>query len=88
MGGAGYLGSVLARFLINRGDQMRVLDKLIYGGAPVIPLMTEQRFEFVRGDIVYESTVASVVAGMDAVVHLAAMSAIQPVPTILSLLGS
>jgi len=72
-GGAGYLGSLLARYLINQGDQVRVLDKLMYGGASIIPLMAEQRFEFVHGDIVSKSTVASAVAGMDAVVHLAAI---------------
>jgi nucleoside-diphosphate-sugar epimerase len=72
-GGAGYLGSVLARFLVNRGDQVRVFDNLIYGGGPIIPLMADPRFEFVRGDIVSERTVAPVVAGMDAVVNLAAI---------------
>jgi nucleoside-diphosphate-sugar epimerase len=72
-GGAGYLGSVLARLLINQGDQVRVIDKLMYGGAPIIPLMAEPGFEFVRGDIVSERAVASAVAGMDAIVHLAAI---------------
>ena len=45
----------------------------MYGGGPIIPLMADPRFEFVRGDIVSERTVAPVVAGMDAVVNLAAI---------------
>jgi nucleoside-diphosphate-sugar epimerase len=72
-GGAGYMGSVLARLLVYRGDRVRVLDNLMHGGAPIQALIGEPGFDFMRGDIGCTKTVAAAVEGVDAVVHLAAI---------------
>ena len=72
-GGAGYVGSMVSRALLARGDEVRVLDSLLYGGASLLDLYEEERFSFVRGDIRSAQTVTNALAGMDAVVHLAAL---------------
>ncbi|MCB0698173.1 MAG: SDR family NAD(P)-dependent oxidoreductase, partial [Chitinophagaceae bacterium] len=50
-GGAGYIGSVLARQLLEKGYHVRVLDKLMYGGEPIIDMFNYANFEFVKGDV-------------------------------------
>lgn len=72
-GGAGYLGSVLARHLLKCGHQVRVLDSLMYDGAPLLSLYPEDGFEFIHGDVRDTDVIASALGGTDAVVHLAAI---------------
>jgi dTDP-glucose 4,6-dehydratase len=75
-GGAGFIGSNFARYVIQRypGDSVVVLDKLTYAGNPanVADLRTSPRFSFVQGDIADASLVEPLVAGVDAVVNFAA----------------
>lgn len=50
-GGAGYIGSVLVRRLLREGYKVRVIDNLSYGGEPIIDLLNDKNFEFIKGDI-------------------------------------
>ncbi|ELY48907.1 NAD-dependent epimerase/dehydratase family protein [Natronolimnohabitans innermongolicus] len=70
VGGAGYLGSVLCRQLLDAGFGVRVLDPLFYGAAGVSDLTETDRFSLHRGDARSVSTVLDAIAGVDAVVHL------------------
>ena len=72
-GGAGYIGCVLVPALLEKGYQVRVLDRLMYGGAGLLPHFLSPRFEFVKGDITDPETVKSALSGCDAVIHLAAI---------------
>ncbi len=72
-GGAGYIGSVLVRLLLEKGYKVRVIDNLSFGGEPIIDLLTHPRFSFVKGDIRSESDVIKAVEGIDYVAHLAAI---------------
>jgi nucleoside-diphosphate-sugar epimerase len=72
-GGAGYVGSVLAPLLLERGHAVRVLDTLQHGGAPLLGVWAHPSFEFLRGDVRDRERVAEAVRGVDAVVHLAAI---------------
>jgi nucleoside-diphosphate-sugar epimerase len=72
-GGAGYLGSSLVPLLLTDGHRVRVLDVLLHGGESLLGVWSHPNFEFVRGDIRDRAQVQSAVAGMEAVVHLAAM---------------
>lgn len=72
-GGAGYIGSVLTRLLLEGGHEVRVLDSLMFGGEPLLDLLNNSKFEFVKGDVRNESDVRSALNGMDAVAHLAAI---------------
>ncbi len=72
-GGAGYIGSVLTPMLLQSGYRVRVLDSLLYGGATLLPLFRNPRFEFLRADIRDPAAVARAVQGVDVVIHLAAI---------------
>ena len=72
-GGAGYLGSVLARLLLAEGHNVRILDSLLHGGHAVSGLYLYDNFNFLRGDIRSEATREEAIADVDAVVHLAAI---------------
>nr|WP_027119285.1 NAD-dependent epimerase/dehydratase family protein [Natronorubrum tibetense] len=70
VGGAGYLGSVLCRQLLEDGFDVRVLDPLMYGDAGISALRDDGRFTFYRGDARSVDTVLEAIDGVDAVVHL------------------
>jgi dTDP-glucose 4,6-dehydratase len=75
-GGAGFIGSNFARYVLNRypDDQVTVLDKLTYAGNPrnFADLRVSPRFTFVQGAIEDASVVEPLVASVDAVVNFAA----------------
>jgi nucleoside-diphosphate-sugar epimerase len=72
-GGAGYIGSTLVPLLLGEGHRVRVLDILLHGGESLLGVWSHPSFEFIRGDICDEATVRTAVAGMQAVIHLAAV---------------
>ena len=69
-GGAGFIGSHLAEYLLAAGNSVRVLDNLSTGKRENLP--AHPRLEFVQGDIRDRSLVTDTARGMDAIVHLAA----------------
>lgn len=73
VGGAGYLGSVLVRHLLAHSYRVRVLDRLLFGAAPLAELRGRRGFELVRGDIRDLSTVSRALRDVDAVINLAAL---------------
>ena len=72
-GGAGYVGSVVARHLLRLGYHVRVLDSLLHGGNSLLGLYLEDKFEFMRGDIRDKGITSQALLGIDSVVHLAAI---------------
>ena len=87
IGGAGYLGSVLVRKLLEKGFFVRVLDNLTFGNDGIKELFSNNRFELFEGDIRKIDDVVRAIIGMDAVVHLAAIvgdsaSSIEPISTV------
>jgi UDP-glucose 4-epimerase len=72
-GGAGFIGSNLARALARRGDHVRILDDLSIGQPGYIAGVPH---EFVRGSLADGDTVRDAVTGADAIVHLAARAGI------------
>jgi nucleoside-diphosphate-sugar epimerase len=72
-GGAGYIGSVLTRQLLEKGYTVRVLDSLMYGGEPIIDLFNYPNFQFIKGDVRDEEAVRTAMEGIDCVAHLAAI---------------
>ena len=71
-GGAGYIGSIVAEQLVGRGDHVVVYDNLVTGHPRAVP----PGAVFVRGDIGDASAVRAALRdhGIDAVVHMAAVS--------------
>ena len=72
-GGAGYIGSVLVRQLLDKGFRVRVIDSLKFGGDALYDVMLNPNFEFMMGDIRNVEDVREALTGIDAVAHLAAI---------------
>ena len=72
-GGAGYIGSHLVRKLLQRGYQVRVLDKFLYGEHGIAELRGDPNLELRYGDICNIRDVVQAVNGVRAVVALAAL---------------
>ncbi len=72
-GGAGYVGCVLVRRLLEEEHQVRVLDSLRKGGLGLLPYLSNPRLELARGDIRDPDAVKRGLEGMDVVMHLAAI---------------
>jgi len=72
-GGAGYIGSVLCGQLLGRGFKVTVLDTLLFGGDPLRGYAAHPDFAFQRADVRDKDAMASYFAGVDHVVHLAAI---------------
>ena len=72
-GGAGFIGSHLSEYLLDRGDEVVVLDDLSTGRLSNLDRALEHPgFTFVEGTVLDRPTVASVTAGADRIFHLAA----------------
>lgn len=77
IGGAGYLGSVLARRLLQAGYRVRAFDRLLFGGRregeSLQPVLAHTDFELVRGDLRHIDEAVAALDGMDACILLAAI---------------
>jgi nucleoside-diphosphate-sugar epimerase len=69
-GGAGYIGSVLTRRLLDRGYRVRILDRLYWGHGPIATIL--DRIEVIEADV--REMPATALDGVDAVIHLAGLS--------------
>lgn len=73
-GVAGYIGTTLLTKILNETDWEVVgLDRLLYGGEALLPLISNPRFNFKRGDVRDEALLKEVIKDCDAVIHLAAI---------------
>ncbi|MGC9182315.1 NAD-dependent epimerase/dehydratase family protein [Thermogladius sp.] len=72
-GGAGFIGSHLVRALVSSSFQVRIFDNLSRGSLDNIRDVLAS-IEFVEGDVRDYGAVEDVVRGVDAVVHLAALT--------------
>ncbi|WP_419766209.1 MAG: NAD-dependent epimerase/dehydratase family protein [Arcobacter sp.] len=72
-GGAGYIGSVLVKLLLEKDYFVRVLDNLSFGGESIIELLNNNHFEFVKGDIRNKQDLTKSMQNIDYVVHLASI---------------
>jgi dTDP-L-rhamnose 4-epimerase len=73
-GGAGFIGSHLARHLLRQGHEVRALDRLDPQVHPERerPAYLDPEVELIQGDVRDPGAVAEALIGADAVVHLAA----------------
>jgi UDP-N-acetylglucosamine/UDP-N-acetylgalactosamine 4-epimerase len=77
-GGAGFIGSNIAHALVELGaKEVRVLDDLSTGFESNIELLkTATSFTFIKGSICDETVCREAVAGMDVVLHQAALGSV------------
>ncbi len=76
-GGAGFIGSHLTEFYVNRGVEVVVLDLLLQGNK--IPEEVLSRITFVQGDVRDSSLVDKLSEGADAILHLSAVLGVDVV---------
>jgi dTDP-L-rhamnose 4-epimerase len=72
-GGAGFIGGHVARRLLERGDEVRVLDNLHPMAHGTAPETTSSEVEFVEADLRDARAVAKALRRVDAVIHQAAV---------------
>ena len=72
-GGAGYIGSVLVRQLLDKEYYVRVIDSLKWGGESLFWVVNNKNFELIKADIRNSSDIKIALKGIDSVVHLAAI---------------
>lgn len=82
-GGAGYLGSVLTKKLLQKGYKVRVIDAGWYGTESIKECFDNNNFEFVEADIRNLVPTVKSLKDVDAVIHLASIvgmpaSSIEP----------
>jgi len=87
-GGAGFVGSHLAEALLERGDEVFIIDNLSTGSMEnVVHLKSHARFHYTIDTVANEPVLAELIDRCDIVVHLAAAVGVkliveQPVHTI------
>jgi UDP-N-acetylglucosamine/UDP-N-acetylgalactosamine 4-epimerase len=74
-GGAGFIGSNIAEALVERGEQVVVLDNLSAGFEKNIAHLRND-ITFIKGDIRDADTVREALAGVDYVLHEAALASV------------
>ncbi len=79
-GGAGYIGSHLVDALLDRGDEVLVIDNLSTGSAANIQhRLGRRRFHFINDTILNEVLLERLVPGVDLIFHLAAVVGVKHV---------
>jgi UDP-glucose 4-epimerase len=74
-GGAGFIGSNIVTELVNRGEEVRVLDNFSTGRREhLLPLL--DKIQLIEGDLTDLETVREAVKGMDFVLHQGALPSI------------
>lgn len=72
-GGAGYLGSIVVRQLLDAGFQVRVLDSFPFGEDSLDAAKVDPNCDLTHGDLRDAVAAARAIRGCDAIVHLAAI---------------
>ena len=74
-GGAGFIGSHLVEELVRRGERVRVVDSLVTGHRENLSSVAG-RIEFIEGDLADADLATSAAAGVDYVLHQAAIPSV------------
>ncbi len=73
IGGAGYIGSIMSRYLLKRGYPVSVLDNLMFGYDALKELDNHPAYRFFKGDARNIQDLLTAMEDVDTVVHLAAI---------------
>ncbi len=72
-GGAGYLGSVLIRKLLQNNYKVLVLDNFLYGHKSLLDVINDHNLDILEGDVRDLNVVSKALINVDAVIHLASI---------------
>jgi len=70
IGGAGYVGSVLVRDLLDRFEHVTVMDAFLFGDEGIRDILEDPRVSIARGDLRDIEAIVRAARDADAVVHL------------------
>src|SRR5438128_12642749 len=70
IGGAGYVGSVLVRQLLEHFARVTIMDAFLFGGEGIQGVVDDARVDVVRGDLRDIEAIVRAARDADAVVHL------------------
>jgi nucleoside-diphosphate-sugar epimerase len=73
LGGAGYIGCHTVELLLQKGYQVRVLDRLMYGREPIATFTDNPAYEIIEGDVTDITKLTSALRNASAVIHLAGL---------------
>lgn len=76
-GGAGYIGSVLTRHLLDGGHEVTCLDNLMYHQKSLFNYVSNPNFNFIYGDVRNKKVLEKIVPEFDALIPLAAIVGMQ-----------
>ena len=71
-GGAGYIGSILTRMLLERGYKVKCLDRFFFGMESLKDVMSDSNLEVIKDDVRWFDP--NILRDVDAVLDLAALS--------------
>jgi len=72
-GGAGYLGSTLTHYLLDKGYGVDVLDNLMYEQTSLLHLCSHENFRFINKDVTDFELLKSIISDYDVIIPLAAI---------------
>jgi nucleoside-diphosphate-sugar epimerase len=72
-GGAGYLGSTMAKIMLDKGYEVTVLDNFMYGQNSLLDCCSYDTFDVIRGDCRDESILKNAIKDKDVLIPLAAL---------------
>ena len=73
LGGAGYIGSIVVRKLLDIGKRVRVLDRLIYGYGPLAAIREHPNLELQVGDCRNIQDMVASIRDVESIIDLAAI---------------
>ena len=72
-GGAGYIGSVLTKLLLDEGYHVRILDHFHFNQNSLLDCCHNENLEIIRGDVRDPDVMKNSLENMDYIIHLAAL---------------
>ena len=72
-GGAGYIGSVLVKELLNKNYNVTVLDSLLFQQNSLLDCTYYKNFEFIKGDVCDYNLIENLISKFDIIIPLAAI---------------
>ena len=72
-GGAGYLGSMIATYLIKEGHEVTIIDKMVFSKTSLLHLHFFKNFNFIEGDVLNKNLIKKNLKNKDFVIPLAAL---------------
>ena len=72
-GGAGYLGSMIATYLVKEGHEVTIIDKMVFSKTSLLHLHFFKNFNFIEGDVLNKNLIKKNLKNKDFIIPLAAL---------------